>query len=91
MKEETHEGRTISFKCCIPKRISKCSDDDLRTSLSTLMNAIANITVCIRRIEHELDKRGTPKSFMKALRANAIPDMTVIDEYFEKIAESEVT
>ena len=90
VKEVKHDARTLSFKCCIPRRMSACSDDDLRTSLTTLMNAMANITVCIQRIEHELDKRGTPKSFMKALRTKAEPDKTLIDLYFGQAEESQV-
>ena len=91
MEEEKKDGRTISFKCCIPRKMSDCSNDDLRTSLTTLMNAMANITVCIKRIEHELDKRGTPKSFMKALREKAEPDRTLIDLYFGQAEEQQVT
>ena len=75
MDDEAEVGRKISFKCCVPNRISTCPSDDLRVSLTTLKNALANVTVCIRRIEQELEKRGVPSSMLKAHRGEASPEI----------------
>ena len=80
MDDEAEVGRKVSFKCCIPNRISTCSSDDLRVSLTTLKNTLANVTVCIRRIEQELDKRGVPSSMFKAHRGEVSPEILELVE-----------
>lgn len=65
-KEE--QGRKLTFKCCVPHKLSTCSDDDLRVSLVGLKNTLANVTVCIRKIERELERRGAPISILAAMR-----------------------
>ncbi|MFW9803778.1 MAG: hypothetical protein ACFFFC_14045 [Candidatus Thorarchaeota archaeon] len=67
--------RVISIKCCIPRKMSSCTDDELRLSIVTLKNAIMNITVCMNRIERELKKRGTSISVFKAIREKPIPEI----------------
>lgn len=75
MKEENEMERKLSFKCCIPREIPSCSDGDLRLSLTTLKNAMINITICMERIERELKKRGATTSFFQSLREDEIPEI----------------
>ncbi|MFW9920923.1 MAG: hypothetical protein ACFFED_15085 [Candidatus Thorarchaeota archaeon] len=74
MKSEKKE-RTLSFKCCVPTNVSACSDDDLRLSLVTLKNAQANVTVCIRRLERELKRRGVSPSLLASVRGEPSPEI----------------
>ena len=91
MSEEETVGRKISFKCCVPHRISKCSDDDLRVSLVTLKNALANVTVCVGRIERELKKRGVPTSMFKAHRGQVSPEIEKLVESMDVLTEEFVS
>jgi hypothetical protein len=73
--------RVISVKCCIPRKMSSCTDDELRLSFVTLKNAIMNITVCSKRIERELKKRGTSTSVFRAIREKPIPELVELAAY----------
>ncbi|MFX0056622.1 MAG: hypothetical protein ACFFAX_07810 [Promethearchaeota archaeon] len=70
--------RVISLRCCIPRKMSSCTDDELRLSIVTLKNAIMNITVCMNRVERELKKRGTSTSIFRAIREKQIPELAEI-------------
>ena len=74
MEKDNKKERILLFKCCVPARISDCSDDELRLSLVTLKNALANVTVCISKLERELKKRGTSTSMFRAIRERPIPE-----------------
>jgi hypothetical protein len=67
--------RKISFKCCIPRRMSVCTDNELRQSYTTLKNAYMSISVCMSRIERELKKRGTSTSVFRSMRENPPPEL----------------
>ncbi|MDF1539516.1 MAG: hypothetical protein P1Q69_11510 [Candidatus Thorarchaeota archaeon] len=73
MNDDETQGRKLAFKCCVPSNVSTCSDDNLRVALVGLKNALANVTVCMRRIERELERRGAPSSILAAIRQE-IPD-----------------
>ncbi len=73
MNDDETQSRKLAFKCCVPSNVSTCSDDDLRVGLVGLKNALANVTVCMRKIERELERRGVPKSILAAMRQE-IPD-----------------
>ncbi|MGD9397484.1 MAG: hypothetical protein PVJ05_13705 [Candidatus Thorarchaeota archaeon] len=75
MKEHEENERKLSFKCCIPRNMSSCTDDDLRLSMATLKNAIINITVCMNRIDNELKERGASTSYFKSLREKESPEL----------------
>ncbi len=75
MKEDEEKERKLSFKCCIPRNMSTCTDDDLRLSMATLKNAIINITICMTRIERELQKRGASTSFFQSRREGQTPEL----------------
>ncbi|MFW9833594.1 MAG: hypothetical protein ACFFEK_06340 [Candidatus Thorarchaeota archaeon] len=68
MKENEEKERKLSFKCCIPREMSNCTDDELRLSMVTLKNAIMNLTVCMGRLERELKNRGAVTSILKNAR-----------------------
>ena len=73
MKEDME--RKLSFKCCVPREMSSCTDGDLRLSLTTLKNAMVNITICMDRLERELKKRGATTSFFQSMRDNEVPEI----------------
>ncbi|MFW9889304.1 MAG: hypothetical protein ACFFER_14045 [Candidatus Thorarchaeota archaeon] len=75
MKGGEEKERVISIKCCIARKMSSCTDDELRLSIVTLKNAIMNITICMNRVERELKKRGTSTSVFKAIREKPIPEL----------------
>jgi hypothetical protein len=68
MEENEKRERKLSFKCCIPRNTSSCTDDELRLSMVTMKNALMNITVCMNRIERELKNRGATSSLFRSLR-----------------------
>ena len=68
MEESERNERKLSFKCCIPRDVSSCTDDELRLSIVTLKNAMMNITICMTKIERELKKRGTSTSLFQSMR-----------------------
>lgn len=68
VKENEEKERKLSFKCCIPREMSNCTDDELRLSMVTLKNAIMNLTVCMGRLERELKNRGAVTSILKNAR-----------------------
>lgn len=70
--------------------MATCSDDDLRVSLVTLKNALANVTVCIKRLERELNKRGVPHSILQAYRGKVSPEILEVIESMNKSSESAV-
>ena len=74
MKGGDEKERVISLRCCVPRKMSSCTDDELRLSIVTLKNAIMNITVCMNRVERELKKRGTSTSMFRAIRERPIPE-----------------
>ncbi len=74
MKKTESNERKLTFKCCIPAKVSACSDDDLRLSLVTLKNAQANIVVCVKRLERELKRRGVSPSLLASVRGEASPE-----------------
>jgi hypothetical protein len=77
-KGEDNE-RKISFKCCIPRECSKCTDDELRLSLVTLKNAMVNITICMNKLERELKKRGSSTTgLMRSMREESTPELLQI-------------
>ena len=67
--------RKLSFKCCIPRECSKCTDDELRLSMVTLKNAMVNITICMTKLERELKKRGASASLMRSMRGESTPEL----------------
>lgn len=67
--------RKLSFKCCVPRELSSCSDGDLRLSLATIKNAMINLTLCMDRVEGELKKRGATTSFFHALNDDGNPEI----------------
>lgn len=73
MKEDME--RKLSFKCFVPREMSSCTDGDLRLSLTTLKNAMVNITICMDRLERELKKRGATTSFFQSMRDNEVPEI----------------
>jgi hypothetical protein len=75
MTKGEEKERKISFKCCIPRECSNCTDDELRLSMVTLKNAMVNITVCMNRIEHELKRRGASTSLMRSMRGISTPEL----------------
>ena len=75
MKEENEMERKLSFKCCVPREMKSCSDADLRLSLATIKNAMINLTLCMDRIEGELQKRGATTSFFQALKESETPEI----------------
>ena len=75
MKEDEVKERKLSFKCCAPRNMSTCTDNELRLSLATMKNAVINITVCMNRIERELEKRGATASFFQALKESESPEI----------------
>ena len=75
MKGDEEKERVISIKCCIPRKMSACTDEELRLSIVTLKNAVMSITVCMNRIERELKKRGASTSVFKAMREKQIPEL----------------
>ncbi len=78
MEKDNKKERKLSFKCCVPARIADCSDDELRLSLVTLKNALANVTVCISKLDRELKKRGVSPSFFESVRA-AAPSPEIVE------------
>jgi hypothetical protein len=68
VKENEEKERKLSFKCCIPRKMSNCTDDELRLSMVTLKNAIMNLTVCMGRLEREFKNRGAVTSILKNAR-----------------------
>jgi hypothetical protein len=71
VKEHEINERKLSFKCCAPRDMSSCTDDELRLSIVTFKNAIMNMTVCMSKLERELKKRGsTTTSLLKSIREN---------------------
>ncbi|MHA3963787.1 MAG: hypothetical protein AM325_009620 [Candidatus Thorarchaeota archaeon SMTZ1-45] len=78
MNTDEDKERKISFKCCIPRKMSSCTDDELRLSIVTLKNAQINITVCIDRLERELKKRGASTSLLKNMRGEPTPELLEI-------------
>jgi hypothetical protein len=76
MTKGEENQRNISFKCCIPRECSNCTDDELRLSLVTLKNAMVNITICINKLERELKKRGSSTtSLMRSMRGESTPEL----------------
>jgi hypothetical protein len=75
MEKDNKKERKLSFKCCVPARITDCSDDELRLGLVTLKNALANITVCMSRLERELKKRGASASLLESVRSAPSPEI----------------
>ncbi len=75
MEKDNKKERKLSFKCCVPARMSDCSDDELRLSLVTLKNALVNVTVCISKLERELKKRGVSTSLLESVRAAPSPEI----------------
>jgi len=75
LKEENEMERKLSFKCCVPRNTSSCTDADLRLSLATIKNAMINLTLCMDRIEGELKKRGATTSFFQSMKENEIPEI----------------
>ena len=75
MNETESNERHLSFKCCIPAKMGRCSDDDLRLSLVTLKNAQANVGVCISRLERELKRRGASTSLLASVRGEPSPEI----------------
>ncbi|MFW9806834.1 MAG: hypothetical protein ACFFFK_08905 [Candidatus Thorarchaeota archaeon] len=71
MKEFEIKERKLTIKCCAPRNMSSCTDDELRLSIVTFRNAIVNITVCMNKLERELQRRGsTTTSLLKSIREN---------------------
>ncbi|MFW9926141.1 MAG: hypothetical protein ACFFDM_05160 [Candidatus Thorarchaeota archaeon] len=75
MKDSEKRERKLSFKCCIPKEMTSCTDDELRLSIVTLKNAMMNITVCMSRIERELKNRGASTSIFRSIREKPLPEL----------------
>jgi hypothetical protein len=59
LHEESQSGRKYSFPVLLPKRLKTDSDADLRFQLVSLKNAESALVVHIKRIERELEKRGS--------------------------------
>ncbi len=68
VNDSEDKERKLSFKCCIPRDKSSCTDDELRLSIVSLKNALINITVCMTQLERELKKRGATTSVLKSMR-----------------------
>lgn len=77
MSDDEHEGRKLTFRCCVPTKLSTCSDSDLRVGLVGLKNTLANVTICIRKIERELERRGVPHSILAAMRQEIPKDILI--------------
>ncbi|NHI90025.1 MAG: hypothetical protein EAX87_10930 [Candidatus Thorarchaeota archaeon] len=75
MTKGEEKERKISFKCCIPRECSNCTDDELRLSMVTLKNAMVNITICLNRIERELKRRGASTSLIRNMRTAPSPEL----------------
>ncbi|MFX1481620.1 MAG: hypothetical protein ACFFCP_00375 [Promethearchaeota archaeon] len=75
MNEGEQRERKLSFRCCVPREMSSCTDDELRLSMATLKNAMMNITVCMNRLERELKKRGASTSLLRSIREHASPEL----------------
>ena len=75
MKENEEKERHLSFKCCIPREIPSCKDGELQLSLVTLKNALINITICMKRLERELEKRGTSTSIIRSMTEEQSPEL----------------
>ncbi|MFW9964875.1 MAG: hypothetical protein ACFFCX_15000 [Candidatus Sifarchaeia archaeon] len=78
MKEGEEKERKISFKCCVPRNMSSCTDDEIRLSLVTFKNALINITICMDRLERELKKRGASTSILQNMRGEPTPELLEI-------------
>ncbi|MGD9381002.1 MAG: hypothetical protein PVI03_01005 [Candidatus Thorarchaeota archaeon] len=59
MHEVYQSGRKYSLPVLLPKRLKTDSDADLRFQLVSLKNAESALVVHIKRIERELEKRGS--------------------------------
>ncbi|MGY5853394.1 MAG: hypothetical protein RTU92_07520 [Candidatus Thorarchaeota archaeon] len=77
MDEGEGKERKLSFKCCIPRDMSSCTDDEIRLSIVSLKNAIVSITVCMTKLERELKKRGVTSSILKSMRGQ--PSTELLD------------
>ncbi len=75
MDESEKVERKLSFKCCIPREVSSCTEDELPLSIVTMKNAIMNITVCMSKIERELKKRGTSTSLFRSMNERKSPEL----------------
>jgi hypothetical protein len=59
LHEKFEPGRAYAFPVLLPKRLKTESDVDLRLQLVSLKNAESALVVHIKRIERELEKRGS--------------------------------
>lgn len=59
LREKSVRGRKHSFPVLLPERLKTDSDTDLRFQLVSLKNAESALVVHIKRIERELEKRGS--------------------------------
>jgi hypothetical protein len=67
MKENEEKERKLSFKCCVPREMSSCTVGELQLSFATLKNALINITICMTKLERELEKRGASTSLFRSM------------------------
>jgi hypothetical protein len=57
--EISESGRKYSFPVLLPKKLKTDTDADLRIQLVSLKNAESALIVHIKRIERELENRGS--------------------------------